>query len=58
MVHLHREIAMRCLHHVFLRGGIALLLIASAGVGAWSLPAPPCHVAQAAMHAAAAPARC
>ena len=27
------EIAMRCLHHVFLRGGLALLLLA-AGVGA------------------------
>ena len=38
---------MRCLHHVFLRGGLALLLLTSAGVGAWSLPASPCHAAQA-----------
>lgn len=30
------------LHHVFLRGGLALLLLASAGVGALSQPARAC----------------
>ena len=45
---------MRCLHHVFLRGGLALLLLAGAGVGAWSLPVSPCHTAQAGDHAPAA----
>jgi hypothetical protein len=50
------EIAMRCLHHVFLRGGLAALLLASAGVGAWSLPASACQTAQA--DAPAPAARC
>ena len=33
---------MRCLHHVFLRAGLALLLLASAGVGAFAWPARDC----------------
>jgi hypothetical protein len=44
-----REIAMRCLHHVFLRGGLAVLLLASVGVSAWAWPA---HACMAASHAA------
>jgi hypothetical protein len=40
---------MRCLHHVFLRGGLALLLLASVGVSAWAWPA---HSCMASMHAA------
>lgn len=44
---------MRCLHHVFLRGGLALLLLASAGVGAFAWPAQGC-VASA--HATSVPA--
>ncbi|MGN6512290.1 MAG: hypothetical protein ACTHKZ_01775 [Lysobacteraceae bacterium] len=49
---------MRCLHHVFLRGGLALLLLAGAGLGAWSLPASSCQVAQADAHAPATRAHC
>jgi hypothetical protein len=40
---------MRCLHHVFLRGGLAVLLLASVGVSAWAWPA---HACMAASHAA------
>ena len=36
------DFAMRCLHHVYLRGGLALLLLASAGVGALTQPAAAC----------------
>lgn len=46
-----REIAMRCLPHVFLRGGLALLLLATVGVSAWAWPA---HSCGSAVHAAAA----
>ena len=50
---------MRCLHHVFLRAGLALLLLAGAGVGAVALPVQACvttaHVAAA---TAASHARC
>ena len=45
---------MRCLHHVYLRGGLALLLLVSAGVGALTQPAGACaaHTAAAtALHA-------
>ncbi|NUS38641.1 MAG: hypothetical protein HOQ02_06410 [Lysobacter sp.] len=49
---------MRCLHHVFLRGGIALLLLAGAGLGAWSLPAATCHAARTGTHAPALHAHC
>jgi hypothetical protein len=34
---------MRCLHHVFLRGAVALLLLACVGMG-WSLLPPTCDV--------------
>lgn len=42
---------MRCLPHVFLRGGLALLLLATVGVSAWAWPA---HSCGSAVHAAAA----
>ena len=47
---------MRCMHHVYLRAGLALLLLASAGVGALTQPARAC--ANAAHVAVAANARC
>jgi hypothetical protein len=56
-----REIAMRCLPHVFLRGGLALLLLASVGVSAWAWPAHSCITAvhtAAATTATSAPAHC
>jgi hypothetical protein len=40
---------MRCLHHVFLRGGLALLLLASVGLSAWAWPVRSCV---ASVHAA------
>lgn len=53
------ENAMRCLHHVFLRGGLALLLLASAGVGAFALPVHACVTsAHVAVAPTAAHARC
>ena len=30
---------MRCMHHIYLRGGLALLLLVGAGVGAITQPA-------------------
>ena len=39
------EIAMRCLHHVFLRGGLALLLLAGVGASALAWPAHACTTA-------------
>ena len=51
---------MRCLHHVFLRGGLAVLLLASVGVSAWAWPAHTCLTAShaAATAASTAHARC
>ena len=36
---------MRCLHHVFLRGGLALLLLAGVGASALAWPAHACVTA-------------
>ena len=50
---------MRCMHHVYLRGGLALLLLVSASVGAITQPARGCaNTAHAAVSINAGHARC
>jgi hypothetical protein len=57
-MHRSKEVAMRCLHHVYLRGGLALLLLAGAGAGALTQPTRACASATHATAAAAIHARC
>jgi hypothetical protein len=49
---------MRCLHHVFLRGGLALLLLASVGASALAWPAHACVTAAHSPTSSATHARC